>query len=101
MGEAKYERSSRCAMAITLRTGRFSFDPFDSGRAVAQGRRCRSLGRQFLGGDLEEDFFEAHAHRPQFQQSPSAGDDLARELAPYVASPLAFDFERARSGLHV
>src|SRR6516225_8365978 len=47
----------------------------------------------FFGGQREEDLFQAHAHRTQFEQSPAAGDYRSRELAADVVSALTLDLE--------
>ena len=41
----------------------------------------------FFGRQAEEDFFQAHARRPQLEQAPVVRDDRAREIAPDVAAP--------------
>src|SRR5215831_12128870 len=81
MGEAKYERSSFCAMARMLRI-----------RGVSFGRSGGCRGR-FVGGERQEDLFEAHAHRPQLEQPPAARHDGPCQIAPHVAARFAFDFE--------
>src|SRR5262245_24088207 len=75
MGDAKYARSSFWAIARTLRMIR--------------------LLDAFLGRQREEDLLEAHAHRPELEQTPSAADDHTCQLAPHVVSLVAGDLERA------
>src|SRR5581483_12511907 len=77
IGEAKYDLSSFCAIATTLR--------IDGPSRL--GRRLRGL----LGRELEEDLLEAHPHRPELQQPPSRRDDGARQLAPDILPPRALD----------
>src|SRR6476660_6255495 len=82
MGEAKYDFSSFCAIAMML--------PIDDLSCGCLGSRCQRL--RFLGRQRQEDVLEAQTHRPQFQQSPSVGDYCAREIPPHITSLLALDF---------
>jgi hypothetical protein len=59
-------------------------------RGLSFGRRGRC---GVVSREREEDFFEAHSHRPQFQQSPAVRHDGARQLAADIASGFACDFE--------
>src|SRR5690349_7568592 len=89
IGDAKYERSSFSAIARTLRIGHLSW-----GWCCALGWGGRlSRGRSVFGGHLQEDFLQAHPHRPQLQQPPPTRDDLAGEIATDVVAALAFHFE--------
>src|SRR5436309_8737739 len=95
MGDAKYDRSSLLAMArmlfISVSTclhGRHNRRRLSGGRWWFGAWRVR-----LVGGELEEDLFQAHPHRPHLQQSPSAGDDRPREVAPHVAAVLALHLE--------
>src|SRR5688572_3332621 len=82
IGDAKYDRSSLPAIARMLR---MLFIP----------SLRRLLG--FVGRHLQEDLFEAHPHRPEFEQSPSALHDRAGQITPHVRAALTFDFEAARN----
>src|SRR5450759_5576862 len=87
IGEAKYDRSSLCAMARMLFMRGVSCGP------CRRRRRRRRLGRvRVLGREREEDLFEADARRPQLQQPPPARDDGPREIAADVEAGLGFHF---------
>ena len=65
--------------------------------AAAVGVRRSAAGcAGLVGRDLQEDFLEAHAHRPQLQQAPAAVDDRPRDLAADVGAAVALDLERRR-----
>src|SRR4029079_15341700 len=78
MGDVKYDLNSFCAIAMTLRIGHL----FDGGR-----RRLR-----LVGGEREEDFFEAHAHRAELEKAPAARHDGSGKIAADVVPAVAFHF---------
>src|SRR3954447_19150276 len=75
MGEAKYARSSFCAIARTLLMG--------------------GLLAGLFGRERQEDLLEAQAHGPELQKAPAPADHGARELAPHVMALRAGDLEHA------
>src|SRR5438093_2043445 len=79
MGDAKYDFSSLCAIARMLLMHGLSFGD------RRHRRRC------FFRREREEDLLEAHAHRPQLEQSPSVADHRPRQVAAHVAPVLALD----------
>src|SRR4029079_1883091 len=58
-------------------------------------RCCGLVRRGLVGGDLEEDLLEAHAHRPELEQPPAAGDDRAGDLPAHVGAAIALDLDPA------
>src|SRR5262245_28026034 len=87
MGVAKYDFSSFPAMASTLL--------IDSLR-----RGERRLLFLFLGGQVEEHVLQAHPHLAQFEQTPSAVDDGAGDIATDIAPLLPVHLERADAAGH-
>src|SRR6185295_8353860 len=64
--------------------------PFSSFWVIARMLLMRTLRRgfrrRFFSRDLQENLFEAHAHRTQLEQPPAAPDDRGGQLAPHIAS---------------
>src|SRR6266851_4224452 len=78
IGDSKYAFTSLCAIARMLFM-----------RSLRGSRRCGG----FVGRQVQEDLFEAHAHRAQLQEPPASRHHGGGEIAADVPAALAFDFD--------